>query len=41
MPQLDVIGLPAIELYRTTQVGALDGLARVAIAIPVATRGIS
>ena len=39
MPTLDIIGLPAIEIYRTTQVGALDGLARVAIAIPVATRG--
>jgi DNA gyrase inhibitor GyrI len=39
MPKLDVIGLPAIEIYRTTQVGARDGLARVAIAIPVATRG--
>ena len=36
---LDIIGLPAIEIYRTTQVGARDGLARVAIAIPVATRG--
>ena len=39
MPRLDIIGLPAIEIYRTTQVGALDGLARVAIAIPVSTRG--
>ncbi len=39
MPKLDIIGLPAIEIYRTTQVGALDGLARVAIAIPVSTRG--
>jgi AraC family transcriptional regulator len=39
MPGLDIIGLPAIEIYRTTQVGALDGLARVAIAIPVAKRG--
>jgi AraC family transcriptional regulator len=39
MPGLDIIGLPAIEIYRTTEVGALDGLARVAIAIPVATRG--
>ena len=33
MPTLDIIGLPAIEIYRTTQVGARDGLARVAIAI--------
>jgi len=40
MPKLDIIGLPAIEIYRTTQVGARDGLARVAIAIPVATRGL-
>ena len=35
MPTLAIIGLPAIEIYRTTPVGALDGLARVAIAIPV------
>jgi AraC family transcriptional regulator len=40
MPRLEIIGLPAIEIYRTTQVGARDGLARVAIAIPVATRGL-
>ena len=39
MPALGIVGLPAIEIYRTTQVGALDGLARVAIAIPVSTRG--
>jgi AraC family transcriptional regulator len=38
MPRLDIIGLPAIEIYRTTEVGARDGLARVAIAIPVVTR---
>ena len=38
LPKLDIIGLPAIEIYRTTQVGVLDGLARVAIAIPVARR---
>ena len=36
---LEIIGLPAIEIYRTTRVGARDGLARVAIAIPVATHG--
>jgi DNA gyrase inhibitor GyrI len=43
MPTLDIIGLPAIEIYRTTRVGARGGLARVAIAIPVATgpKGIS
>ena len=40
MPALDVIGLPAIEIYRTTEVGAVDGLARVAIAIPVTRRGL-
>lgn len=40
MPTLDIIGLPAIEIYRTTRVGARDGLARVAIALPVATRGL-
>ena len=40
MPKLDIIGLPAIEIYRTTRVGARDSLARVAIAIPVATRGL-
>ena len=40
MPKLEIIGLPAIEIYRTTQVGARDGLARVAIAIPIATRGL-
>ena len=38
MPKLDIIGLPAIEIYRTTQIGSLDGLARVAIAIPVFQR---
>ena len=41
MPALDIIGLPAIEIYRTTPVGARDGLARVAIAIPVARRGLA
>jgi hypothetical protein len=39
MPTHDIIGLPAIEFYRTTEVGARDGLARVAIAIPVVMRG--
>jgi AraC family transcriptional regulator len=38
MPALDIAGLPALEIYRTTPVGALDGLARVAIAIPVSRR---
>lgn len=34
-PNLEMIGLPALEFYRTTQVGQLDALARVSIAIPV------
>jgi hypothetical protein len=38
MPAIDIVGLPAIEIYRTTPIGALDGLARVAIAIPVVQR---
>ena len=37
MPTLDIIGLPAIEIYRTTRVGARDGLAQVSIAIPVSS----
>ena len=41
MPTLDIIGLPALEIYRTTRVGARDGLARVAIAIPVSPRGFT
>ena len=32
---LEIIGLPAIEIYRTTQVGQRDAIARVSIAIPV------
>jgi len=40
LPTFDIIGLPAIDIYRTTRVGARDGLARVAIAIPVVTRGL-
>ena len=35
MPKLEVVGLPAIEIYRTTRVGVRDGLAQVSIAIPV------
>ena len=34
---LVVIGLPAIEIYRTTRVGQRDALARASIAIPVKT----
>jgi AraC family transcriptional regulator len=41
MPALDIIGLPSIQIYRTTEVGARDGLARVAIALPVAMRGLT
>lgn len=32
---VDVIGLPAIEIYRTTRVGQRDAIARASIAIPV------
>jgi AraC family transcriptional regulator len=32
---LEIIGLPAIEIYRTTQVGQRDSIARVSVAIPV------
>ena len=38
-PDLDVVGLPAIEIYRTTRVGHRDGMARASIAIPVRSRG--
>jgi AraC family transcriptional regulator len=38
MTTIDIIGLPAIEIYRTTELGARDGIARVAIAIPVSLR---
>jgi AraC family transcriptional regulator len=41
MRSIDIIGLPAVEIYRTTPVGARDGLARVAIAIPVERRWTS
>ena len=34
---LTIIGLPAIEVYRTTRVGQRDALARASIAIPVKT----
>jgi AraC family transcriptional regulator len=37
-PDLDIIGLPAIELYRTTRVGQRDAMARASIAIPVRSR---
>jgi len=37
-PDLDVIGLPAIEMYRTTPVGQRDAMARATIAIPVKSR---
>jgi AraC family transcriptional regulator len=35
-PALEIIGLPAIELYQTTRVGHNDAVAQVSIAIPVA-----
>jgi AraC family transcriptional regulator len=34
-PTLEIIGLPAIEIYRTARVGERDALAQVSIAIPV------
>jgi len=37
-PALDIIGLPAIEIYRTTRVGQRDAIARATIAIPVRPR---
>ena len=37
-PALDIIGLPAIEIYRTTRVGQRDAMARASIAIPVRPR---
>jgi len=39
-PTLEIIGLPAIEIYRTTRVGQRDGLAEVSIAIPVRSRAV-
>lgn len=35
---VEVIGLPAIEIYQTTRIGLRYGLAHVSIAIPVKTR---
>jgi AraC family transcriptional regulator len=35
---VEVIGLPAIEIYQTTQIGRRHGLAHVSIAIPVKSR---
>lgn len=37
-PALAIVGLPAIEIYRTTQVGQADTVARVSIAIPIKRR---
>jgi len=37
-PDLDVIGLPALEIYRTTRVGQRDAIARASVAIPVRSR---
>jgi hypothetical protein len=37
-PDLDIIGLPAIEIYRMTRVGQRDAMARASIAIPVRSR---
>ena len=38
-PDLEIIGLPALEIYRTTRAGQRDALARASIAIPVRSRG--
>lgn len=35
---VEVIGLPAIEIYQTTRIGRRHGLAQVSIAIPVKSR---
>ena len=35
---LDIVGLPAIEIYRTSRVGQRDAMARASIAIPVRPR---
>lgn len=37
-PHLELIGLPAMEIYRTTRVGQRDAMARASIAIPVRSR---
>ena len=37
-PALEIIGLPAIEIYQTTRIGQRDALAQVSIAIPVKSR---
>jgi hypothetical protein len=37
-PSLEVIGLPAIEIYSTARIGRRGGLAQVSIAIPVKLR---
>jgi hypothetical protein len=35
---LDIVGLPAIEISRTAQVGQADAISRVSIAIPIRRR---
>jgi hypothetical protein len=35
---VEVIGLPALEIYQTTRIGQRHGLAQVSIAIPVKSR---
>jgi AraC family transcriptional regulator len=37
MPSAQILGLPALEIYRTTRIGERDGLAQVSIAIPVSS----
>ena len=38
---VEVIGLPAIEIYQTTRIGRRHGLAQVSIAIPITLSGSS
>jgi len=40
-PGVEIIGLPAIEIYRTTRVGQRDAVAQASIAIPVRSRRAS
>jgi hypothetical protein len=37
MPSAQILGLPALEIYRTTRIGERDGVAQVSIAIPVSS----
>lgn len=39
IPKIEIIGLPAIEIFQTTRIGSRHGLAQVSIAIPVTVPG--